>query len=101
MEVGGDVGVFIIYFMQCFVLCKNGFVVIKNCFCKIVDMFIFKIGKYGYVKVYLVVFDIFIGKKFEDFFFFIYNMDVFVVRCQEYIFVSFVVLLCMESKISY
>lgn len=55
-----DVGVFKIIFCQCLSFRKNGYVCIKSRLCKIVEMLIFKIGKYGYVKVYIffVVFDL-------------------------------------------
>ena len=52
--------------MQCSALRKNGFVVIKGCPCKIVDMSTSKTGKHGHAKVHLVAIDIFTGKKLEE-----------------------------------
>jgi translation initiation factor 5A len=52
--------------MQCSSLRKNGFVVLKNKACKIVDMSTSKTGKHGHAKVHLVGLDIFTGKKYED-----------------------------------
>lgn len=54
------------YPQQCSALRKNGFVVIKNKPCKIVEMSTSKTGKHGHAKVHLVGLDIFTGKKLED-----------------------------------
>ena len=52
--------------IQCSGLRKNGFVVIKDRPCKIVDMSTSKTGKHGSAKVHLVGIDIFTGKKYEE-----------------------------------
>merc|ERR1712158_140588 len=52
--------------MQCSALRKNGFVMIKNRPCKIVEMSTSKTGKHGHAKVHMVALDIFTGKKLID-----------------------------------
>jgi translation initiation factor 5A len=52
--------------IQCSALRKNGYVVIKQKACKIVEMSTSKTGKHGHAKVHLVGIDIFNGKKLED-----------------------------------
>jgi translation initiation factor 5A len=63
---------------------KNGFVVIKNRPCKIVDMSTSKTGKHGHAKVHLVAIDIFTGKKLEELCPSTHNMDVPNVTRKEY-----------------
>jgi translation initiation factor 5A len=74
--------------MQCSSLRKNGFVVIKNRPCKIVEMTTSKTGKHGHAKVHLVAIDIFTAKKLEELCPSTHNMNVPNVRRQEYQLVS-------------
>ncbi|KAH7371388.1 translation protein SH3-like domain-containing protein [Pyrenochaeta sp. MPI-SDFR-AT-0127] len=79
-----DAGASQTYPMQCSALRKNGFVVIKNRPCKIVEMTTSKTGKHGHAKVHLVAIDIFTSKKLEELCPSTHNMNVPNVRRQEY-----------------
>ncbi|KAL6938177.1 translation elongation factor eIF-5A [Hanseniaspora osmophila] len=79
-----DAGTSTTYPLQCSALRKNGFVVIKSRPCKIIDMSTSKTGKHGHAKVHLVATDIFTGKKLEDLSPSTHNMEVPVVKREEY-----------------
>ena len=79
-----DAGSSLTFPMQCSALRKSGHVVIKGRPCKIVDMSTSKTGKHGHAKVHLVAIDIFTQKKLEDLSPSTHNMEVPVVKRNEY-----------------
>eukprot|EP00043_Microstomoeca_roanoka_P004880 m.52421 g.52421 ORF g.52421 m.52421 type:complete len:153 (-) comp12700_c1_seq1:381-839(-) len=83
-EFQADSGASEMYPMQCSSLRKNGYVVIKDRPCKITDMSTSKTGKHGHAKVNLVGVDIFTGKKYEDICPSTHNMNVPVVKRNDY-----------------
>merc|ERR1712156_316223 len=70
--------------MQCSALRKNGYVMIKDRPCKIVEMSTSKTGKHGHAKVHLLALDIFTNRKFEDICPSTHNMNVPNVTRQDY-----------------
>ncbi|XP_066910237.1 eukaryotic translation initiation factor 5A-1-like [Clytia hemisphaerica] len=83
-----DAGSSLTYPQQCSALRKNGFVMIKDRPCKIVEMSTSKTGKHGHAKVHMVALDIFTGKKMEDICPSTHNMNVPNVGRKDYQFLN-------------
>jgi translation initiation factor 5A len=62
----GSSGASDFYPLQCSALRKNGFVLIRDRPCKIVEMHVFSTGKHGRAKIHFVGIDIFTQRKYED-----------------------------------
>jgi translation initiation factor 5A len=84
----GTSGASATYPLQCSALRKNGYVMIKDRPCKIVEMSTSKTGKHGHAKVHMVALDIFTGKKLEDICPSTHNMEVPNVHRQDYQFMT-------------
>lgn len=80
----GDAGASLTYPQQAGTIRKNGFIVIKDRPCKVVDVSTSKTGKHGHAKCHFVGIDIFTGKKYEDLTPSSHNCDVPNVSRQEY-----------------
>ncbi|ONM24972.1 hypothetical protein Zm00014a_018431 [Zea mays] len=65
-ESKADAGASKTYPQQAGTVRKNGFIVIKNRPCKVVEVSTSKTGKHGHAKCHFVAIDIFNGKKLED-----------------------------------
>ncbi|KAI4377281.1 hypothetical protein MLD38_014939 [Melastoma candidum] len=65
-EAKADAGASKTYPQQAGTIRKNGYIVIKNRPCKVVEVSTSKTGKHGHAKCHFVGIDIFNGKKFED-----------------------------------
>jgi len=72
------------YPMQAGAIKKNGHVMLKGKPCKVVECSTSKTGKHGHAKAHIVGLDIFTNKKYEDVCPTSHNMDVPVVKRQEY-----------------
>lgn len=59
-------GASLTYPQQAGTIRKNGYLVINNRPCKVVDVSTSKTGKHGHAKCHFVAIDIFTGKKYED-----------------------------------
>ncbi|KAJ8510117.1 hypothetical protein OPV22_000551 [Ensete ventricosum] len=65
-ESKADAGASKTYPQQAGAIRKNGYIVIKNRPCKVVEVSTSKTGKHGHAKCHFVGIDIFNGKKLED-----------------------------------
>ncbi|KAJ0106314.1 hypothetical protein Patl1_18814 [Pistacia atlantica] len=65
-ESKADAGASKTYPQQAGTIRKNGYIVIKNRPCKVVEVSTSKTGKHGHAKCHFVGIDIFNGKKLED-----------------------------------
>ncbi|KAL8518612.1 hypothetical protein ACS0TY_009819 [Phlomoides rotata] len=65
-ESKADAGASKTYPQQAGTIRKNGYIVIKNRPCKVVEVSTSKTGKHGHAKCHFVAIDIFTSKKLED-----------------------------------
>ena len=65
MSKNGNVGSFT-YPTTAGTIKKNGYVILKNNPCKVVDISISKTGKHGHAKAHIIGIDLFTGKRYED-----------------------------------
>merc|ERR1719326_2826211 len=72
------------YPAQCSSIKKGGYVVIKEKPCKVVETSTSKTGKHGHAKVHMVGIDIFTKKKYEEICPSTHNMEVPIVKRNEY-----------------
>jgi translation initiation factor 5A len=77
-------GASLTYPQQAGTIRKNGFIVIKNRPCKVVDVSTSKTGKHGHAKCNFTAVDIFTGKKYEDMMPSSHNCDVPNISRSEY-----------------
>ena len=68
----------------CSELKKNDYVILKKAPCKIVEITFAKTGKHGHMKAHIIGIDIFNGKKYEDIIPGSHNVDVPIVKREEY-----------------
>lgn len=68
----------------CSDLKKNDYVILKKAPCKIVEISFAKTGKHGHMKAHIIGIDIFNGKKYEDIIPGSHNVDVPIVKRDEY-----------------
>ncbi|KAI3771865.1 hypothetical protein L6452_03036 [Arctium lappa] len=65
-EFNADAGASKTFPQQAGTIRKNGYIVIKNRPCKVVEVSTSKTGKHGHAKCHFVGIDVFTGKKLED-----------------------------------
>uniref|UniRef100_A0A0E0BT57 Translation initiation factor 5A C-terminal domain-containing protein n=1 Tax=Oryza glumipatula TaxID=40148 RepID=A0A0E0BT57_9ORYZ len=83
-ESKADAGASMTYPQQAGTIRKNGYIVIKNRPCKVVEVSTSKTGKHGHAKCHFVAIDIFTAKKLEDIVPSSHNCDVPHVNRTEY-----------------
>ena len=67
---------------------KNGYVVIKEHPCRIVDMSVAKVGKHGSAKAKITGIDVFSGNKYEEIHPTSHNVDVPVIKREDWMLVD-------------
>lgn len=63
---------------------KNDYIILKKCPCKIVEIHFSKTGKHGHMKAHIVGIDIFSDKKYEDIIRATKNVDIPLIKRNEY-----------------